>query len=143
MSVPSQRVLVDSLASKNACVFCLGVASGVRQVSLCVLRPGLARHCCWHRNFQLSPRVFLNSFFELCIRWISTVTFSSFGFSIAHPLFFFSLRCFWHVFPSFSPQEIRPGCRLIFRQRSPRPCVPSWRFFFQYGESCDSCPRIR
>ena len=55
----------------DACVLCL---ASIRSTTSFVVRssPDLARHCCWHRNFQLSSRIF-NSFFELRIRWISEV----------------------------------------------------------------------
>ena len=45
-------------------------------------------------------------------------------------------------FPYFSPQVVRPGCRLFLRHPLPRPWKPIWKFFVQYGESCESCPRI-
>ena len=49
------------------------------------------------------------------------------GFFDSPLLFFFS---FW------------PGCRLLLCQPLPRPCIPIWNFFVQYGESCESGPRI-
>ena len=85
---------------------------------------------------------FCNSFFKLRICWINELNtarnllaLSSFGFSIAHFLFFFSSRCFWHVVPYLWPKAIKSGCRLFFRQTLPRPCVSIWKFFVQYGES--------
>ena len=41
-------------------------------VSLYSSFSGFARHCSWHRNFQL-PSCILNSFFELLFRWINEV----------------------------------------------------------------------
>ena len=80
----------------NASVFCL---ASIRSATSFPVRYsiGHARHCCWHRNFQLSPRV-LKNFSKLLIRWINEeiprnlLALSSFGFSIAH--FFLSLLCF-------------------------------------------------
>ena len=62
--VPSKRFLVDSSAWTMHAYFVLW-ASGVRLVSLYFLLPDLARHCCWHWNFQLSPRFFFFFFFFL------------------------------------------------------------------------------
>ena len=55
----------------DACVFSLG-SIRIATSFLASSFPDLARHCCWHRNFQLSPRV-LKVFFELLIRWINEV----------------------------------------------------------------------
>ena len=40
--------------------------------------PGSARHCCWHRNFQLSTRIF-DSFLEFLICWINEVNTTQFS----------------------------------------------------------------
>ena len=104
----------------DACIFSLasiGCATGFPVLS----SPDLARHCCWHRNFQLSPRVFSVSL-KLLIRWINEVnTAQSSGvvklrFLDSQLLFFFSLRFFWHLFPSLWPSFVRPWCRLFLRQ---------------------------
>ena len=55
----------------DAYVFCLANIRSATSVYV-LPSPDLARHCCWHRNFQLSRRI-LFSFFELRIRWINEV----------------------------------------------------------------------
>ena len=88
-------------------------------------------------------RVFLNSFFELLIRWINEAnparSSSVFKLWFLDSLFFFcfSSRCaasdiFFHI----SGHKAWMFC--FFVNRSPGPCVPIWRFFCQGGESCDA-----
>ena len=64
-----------------------------------------ARHCCWHRNFQLSPSGF-HCQLEFCVVWLNEeyssqlLTLSSFGFSIAHlcfALFFATSDIIFHI----------------------------------------------
>ena len=129
----------------DACVFCLGSIRSATSFPV-LSSPDLARQCCWHRNFQVSPRMF-NSFFEFRICWINAVNSAQSSgvvklrFFESPLLFCFSLRCFWHVFPHLWPQVIKPGCRLFLRQPPPGPWKPFWRFFVQCGESCGSGPR--
>ena len=121
MSVPSKRVLVDSSASKMHASFVLSVPE-VRQVSMYSRPVVLQSICCWHRNFLLSPRMFW-----LPSAWINEVNPSQpssiikLRFFDGPLLFFFSLRCFWHIFPSFWPHVIRPGCRLLLCQPHENP----------------------
>ena len=92
--VPAKHFLVDSSASTMHAY--LSWKYQVAKSFFVRSFPDLARHCCWHWNFQLSLRVFFNSFFEFLICWINKVkprnlrTLSSFGFSIAHFLSFAS-----------------------------------------------------
>ena len=74
---------------------------------------GSAKHCSWHRNFQLSTRVFHNTL-QFFISWIDG--------SVYHANF---LRCrasdsFRHICPNLWPQSVCPGSRLFSSQSLPR-----------------------
>ena len=80
----------------DACAFCLGSIRSATSFPV-LSSSGLARHCCWHRNFQVSPRMF-NSLFEFRICWINEVNTAQSStvvklrfFSTAH--FCFAFRC--------------------------------------------------
>ena len=108
---------------------------------------GFARHCCWHRNFQLSQRMFY-SFLEFLVRWNNEVNTSQFsciiklGFLDSPFGVLFSFWRFWHVFPFLWPKGVKPGCRLLPSVSPPGPCISIWWFFIQYGEPSKACPRI-
>ena len=88
------------------------------------------RHCCWHRNFQLST-IFFHGMFELFIIWfneedahVNCLALLSLGFSIAHFLLCFSfslhltyastyLAILCQVFKSFVSSLISPGPRQV------------------------------
>ena len=79
----------------NAGVFCLTIFRTATGLAV-LFTSGFARHCCKHRNFQLSTRR-LHNILEFFIRWINEVNttkclaLSSFGFSTAHFCFSFRL----------------------------------------------------
>ena len=107
----------------EACVFCLASTRGATGL-LVLSSSGLAKHCCWHRNFQLSPR-FSNSFLEFIIRWINEVNTAQcpclvkLRFFDGPLLLLFSFWRFRHVFPYLWPQGVWPGCRLLPCQSLP------------------------
>ena len=105
----------------DECVFCLARIRS--STSLLVLSsPDLAWHGCWHRNFQLFPRVY-NGFLELCICRVNEINTSQFSSIINLWFFRLSTLVFLCVelrptyFPNFLPQVIWPGCCLF-------PCQP-------------------
>ena len=106
---------VDSSASTIHAYLCLANARGATDLPA-LSSSGLARHCCWYRNFQLSPRI-VNSLLEFPICWINEVNTSQFSCIVKHRLFdstlllLFSFRRLWHVFPCLWPQGVWPGCR--------------------------------
>ena len=70
-----------------------------------------ARHCCWHRNFQLSSSIFHDTFEFFIIRFNEEIprnlqALSSFGFSFAELLFPFAFRCIRHMFPHIWPNIV-------------------------------------
>ena len=125
---PSMRFLVDSSASTMHAHFVL-VASGLRQVSLYF--PPLILQCV---AAGIGTYVFHCSF-ELLIRWINEVNTAQSSsvvklrFIDSTFLFLFSVRCFWHLFPSLQRQVIRPWCRLFLCQPLTGPCIHIWRVF--------------
>ena len=151
--VPSMRFLVDSSASTMHAYLRLG---RIRIATSFLVRssPDLARHCCWHRNFQLSPRIF-DSFFELRIHWINEVNtaqsssvvklnlpaLSSFGLSIAHFWFSFVSLLLTCLSISLATSSQAWMSFVFFVNRSPHYEKPIWRFFVQCGESCEPRPR--
>ena len=78
----------------NTSEFCLAISNTAVGFSTALYRY-FARHCCWHRNFQLSTSGF-DCELEFFIVWfnknipLNCLALSSLGFSIAH--FCFSLR---------------------------------------------------
>ena len=122
-------------------------ASGLRPVFLHVLSlifQGIAAGI-GTSNFLC---VSFNNFLDLLICWINEVNIAQSSsviklrFLDSPFLFLFSLRCFWHFCPYPWSQVIRPWCRLFLYQPLPGPCIPIWRFFFQEGESFESCTRF-
>ena len=108
-----------------------------------ILASGFAKYCSWHRNFQLSVRIFHN-FLEFCTRWISGVNTTQFS-SVVELRFFdgpllllSSLRRYRHIFPCLWPQSVWPGGRLLSCQSLSRPCISIWWFFVQYCEPCET-----
>ena len=87
----------------NAGVFCLSIfrtATGLPAL----FASGFAKHCSWHRNFQLSTGIHHN-ILEFSICWINEVNTTQFS-SIVELRFFdsplllsSSLRRFRHIFP--------------------------------------------
>ena len=82
-----------------------------------------ARHCCWHRNFQLSTSGF-HSEFEFFVVWLNEEYSSQVSsvfelwFLDSPSLFCFLFRCIGHKFPHIWPYIIRTrGC--LFPRKSP------------------------
>ena len=106
-----------------------------------------ARHCGWHRNFQLSTRI-LHDVFEFLIIRISEVNTMQFSGIVELRFFdsplwlFFALRRIRHIFPNLWPQSVWSGGRLFSCQSPARPCISIQWFSIQYGEPCETCPRI-
>ena len=102
----------------NASIFCLVFSN--RATGLPVLATlKFAVHCSWHRNFQLSTRIFHKTLEFLIIR-INEVNTTQF-FSIVELRFFdsplllfFAFRRIRHIFPNLWPQSVWSGCGLVF-----------------------------
>ena len=118
----------------DTCVFCLTIfrdAAGFPVLFASVF----ARHCSWHRNFQLSTRIF-HDILEFFVSWINEVnTTQSSGivelwFLDGPLLLLFSFRRFRQIFPSLWPQGVWSGGRLVFCQSVPDHVYPSGGFSF-------------
>ena len=124
---PSVRFLIDSSASKIEAYFCLVFFNCATCFSVLITLK-FARHCGWHRNFQLSTHIF-HDILEFHIRWINEVnTTQSSGivklrFLDSLLLLLFAFRCIGHIFPNFWPQSVWPGRCLFSCQSPPRPCI--------------------
>ena len=118
----------------NASVFCLVFFNYVTSfVVLCTLK--FARH--WGSNFLRAFFMISYSPSSGSIKQIprNFLALSSFSFSIAH-------FCFSLTFRRVGPQSVWCGGRLFSCQSHPETCVSIRWFFIQYGESCETCPRI-
>ena len=102
------------------------------------------KHCCCHRNFQLSKSIFHDASSSGTVKKIprNLLALSSFGFSMAH--FCFSLRfaasdiCFHISGHTLSGLEV--VCFLV--NLPPGPCISIKCPPIQYNESCETCPCI-
>ena len=108
----------------NGSVFCLALLFNAAGLPV-LLASSFARHCSWHRNTQLSTRVF-HDILEFFTSWINEVNTTQFS-SIVKPRFFdsplllfFALRRFRYIFPNLWPQSVWCGGRLLSCQS------PSW-----------------
>ena len=118
-----------------------------KQVSSDALRRPSTRQCWCHRSFQFSPRI-LENFFVFFVIWIDKV--NSSHFSIIVELWFFFcpflflsiLSGFTNFRPNFWPYMIWSGTCLNLCQSLPGPHASFWRYTFQQGAFCESCPRI-
>ena len=130
----------------NAGVFCL--TNCLNAVGFPVLfASGFAKHCSWHRNFQLSSRIFHNllEFFVSGINEVNTTQLSGivklrFFDSPLLPLF--SCRRFRHIFLISGHKEsgLEVVCFLV--SLLPRPCIPIRWCFIQYRISCTQGIRV-
>ena len=127
----------------NTSIFCL-VLSNCATGFPVLTKLKSTRHCCWHRNLQLSTSIFhfsLNSSSSSSMKKIprDLLALSSFGFSMAH--FCFSLRfdvsdiCFHKSGHTLSGLEV--VCFLV--SLHPNHVCPS----SEYNESREACPCIR
>ena len=104
---------------------------------------GLARHCCCHRNFQLSTRI-LHDILDFFIIWINEVNTTQFScidelrFLDSPLLFFFAFRLVRQVFPHLWPQSVWSGCRLFTCQCLSRPWKSIRWFFILWRSSYSS-----
>ena len=102
------------------------------------------RHCCWHRNFQLSTSIFLfrlNSSSSGSMKNIprNLLALSSFGFSMAHFLLFFAFRCIRQMLPYIWPHIVGSRGRQFSCDSPPGPCLSIRWSLIQYNESCETC----
>ena len=139
------RRLVDF---KNANVFCLAHPFQRYKSRVYLSRWSLARHCSWHRNFQFST-CSLHDIFEFSIVTINEVNSTQFS-SIVELRFFdcatFAIPCVWTLPTCLSKisghkvSGLEVVCFLVSLSSG------QWKsircFFIQYGEFCETCPRI-
>ena len=130
----------------NTSVFCLAfpnIALGLPTA----LNRNFARHCCWHRNIQLSTSGFHRKL-EFFVVWLNEEYSSQLSgivelwFLDSPSLFCFLCRCIRHMLPHVWPYIAwTRGC-LFPRKPPPGPCVSFWWPFVQENESCEACPCI-
>ena len=140
------RFLEDSSALTMQSYFCLTIFRNATGLPV-LFASDFAIHCSWHRNFQLSTCI-LHDILEFFMCWINEENKPQFS-SIVElrffdsPLLLFSLRFdasdfSFHIWPYI----LWSGGRLFSCQSPPGPCISIQWFFVQYGESCETCPRI-
>ena len=106
-----------------------------------------ARHCCWHRNFQLSPSGF-HCELEFFVVWFDEEHSSQLSgivelwFLDSPSLFSLLFRCIRHMLPHIWPYTVwTRGCLFPCKSR-PGPCISVRWPFVQENESCEACPCI-
>ena len=104
---PWSRALVGI---NNTSVFCLAFPNIAVGLSTALCRH-FARHCCWHRNFQLSPCSF-HCDLEFVNVWFNKESSSQVSGIVElrfldSPSLFCFFRCFGHKFPHIWPYIVR------------------------------------
>ena len=118
----------------------------VQQVSLCLFQLKSTRHCCWHRNCQLSTVVFHGK-----------LEFLVFRINDKYHVIFWHFRVLVSRLPTFASHcvsmhrtcvstSLATKClawrSFVFLPVSPEPCTSIRWFSTEYSESCETCPRI-
>ena len=116
----------------NTSIFCLAILFNATGFPVLITLK-FARHCGWHRNFQLSTRIFHDILKSLIIRIneVNTTQYSGIvqlWFLDSPLLLFFAFQRIAHIFPNLWPQSVWPGGRLFSCQSAPGPIV-SIRWF--------------
>ena len=137
---PSKRFLVDSSASTMHAYFVMR-SSGVRQVSLYFL-PLILQGIAAGIGTSNFLRAIFHSFNELRIFWINEVntaqSSSVFKLRFVFPFVALLLTCLSISLATSSQAWIS----FVFSWTASWTSIPIRRFFVQYGESCESGPRI-
>ena len=113
---PWSRALVGI---NNTSIFCLAFPNTAVGFSTALYRY-FARHCCWHRNFQLSPsgfdcdcEFFIVWFYEVYSSHLSGIV--EFWFLDSPSLFCFLFCCIRHMSPHIWPYIVRTrGCFFLY-----------------------------
>ena len=131
----------------NANVFCLANLFNATGFPV-PLTLKFARHCGWHRNFQLSTRAFHDvfEFSNIRINELNTTQFRGIielRFLDRQLLLFFAFR----RIGTYLSKSLATKCRVlrsfVFSSVSPsRPCISIQWIFVQYSEYCETCPHI-
>ena len=93
----------------SAGVFCLVSSNGAAGFTATSVQWSFTRHCCWHRNFQLSTSIFhfkLELIPRVQVNEVNTTQSSGiikFWFLDSPLLLFFAFWCIRHMFPHFWP----------------------------------------
>ena len=141
---PWSRAFVDV---DNTSVFCIAFPNIAVGFPTALYRY-FARHCCWHRNFQLSASGF-HCELEFFVVWLNEEYSSQLSgivelwFLDSPSLFCFLFRCIGDKFPHIWPYVIKTRGCLFPRKSPPGPCASFWWPFLQWNEPCESCPCVR